>query len=588
MLRALLFLSIWLLSCGCRPAPGSPAVDDGDDGSDGDGADASFAPGIVAVQVLAFNDLHGNMRTPSPGNSGLYVPPGDPASAGGTPVSGSPNLRINAGGAGYLAAHIKRLRALNPNTILVSAGDLTGASPLLSSMYDDEPTINVMNAMGVDYNAVGNHEFDHGVAELKRLQAGGCNPDSHTPTGGSCFIDPTFVGAKFKYLAANVDQVGGTTLFPAYAIKQIAGTKVAFIGMTLRSTPNATVPGSTDGLVFRDEVQTVNALVPNLKDQRVDAIVVVLHQGGHQLGTYNDCDTLSGAIVTIADALDPAVDAIVSGHTHAAYNCVRAGKLLTSALSFGRVVSQIELTIDTQLHAVIAKQAKNVAVTRTVPVEATVQSLLDRYISLSAPIAQQDVGTLATDIANYEGPSGEIPLGDVIADAMREGTGASIAFMNNGGLRDALLYRQYYGEGDGVVTFEKAHAVIPFRNSIYVLQCTGQQILNVVAQSLFVPNVSVLQVSGLKYSWATSRADARGRNAADPASFFVNGTPLDVAATYTVAVSDYVAGGGDGYTALRSCSTLSTSGVDIDMLVNYLGAHRPLTSPPRNRIIKIN
>jgi 5'-nucleotidase len=593
MARQLLFLSIWLLSCGCRPAPSSPAIDDGspdgaDDGDGADGGDASIAPGIVTVQVLAFNDFHGNMRTPSPGNSGLYVPPGDPASAGGTPVPGSVNLRINAGGAGYLAAHIKRLRALNPNTIVVSAGDLTGASPLISSMYDDEPTINVMNAIGIDYNAVGNHEFDHGVAELKRLQAGGCNPDSHTATGGSCFIDPTFVGAKFKYLAANVDQVGSTTLFPAYAIKQIAGAKVAFIGMTLRATPISTVPGATDGLVFRDEVQTVNALVPNLKSQRVDAIVVVLHQGGNQLGTYNDCDTLSGYIVPIADALDPAVDVIVSGHTHAAYNCVRAGKLLTSALSFGRVVSQIELTVDTQLHAVIAKQAKNVAVTRTVPVEATVQSLLDRYIQLSAPIAQRDVGTLASDISSSTGTSGESPLGDVVADSMREGTGAAIAFVNNGGLRDLLLYRQYYSEGDGVVTFEKAHAVIPFRNSIYVLQCTGQQILNVVAQSTFVPYVSVLQVSGLKYSWATSRADTRGRNAADPASFFVNGAPLDVGANYTVAVSDFLAGGGDGYTALRSCSTLSTSGVDIDMLVNYLGTHRPLTPPPRNRIIKVN
>ncbi len=586
MTRRLLVLSLsWLLLVGCRSSPSRP---DGEDDVDAGDGDATIAPGIVKVQLLAFNDFHGNLRTPSPVNSGLVVPPGDPASAGGTPIFGSVNLRVNTGGAIYLAEHMKRLRALNPNTVVLSAGDLTGASPLMSSMYDEEPTINVMNAMGVDYNAVGNHEFDNGVAELKRLQAGGCNPDSQTPTGGSCFIDPTFAGAKFKYLAANVDQVGITTLFPAYSLKLIAGTKIAFIGMTLRSTPTATAPGATDGLVFRDEVETVNTLVPDLKSQRVDAIVVVLHQGGNQAGTYNDCDTLSGTITSIADALDPEIDVIISGHTHAAYNCVRGGKLLTSALSFGRVVSQIELDIDTQLHEVIAKQAKNVAVTRDVPGEATVKALVDKYVALSAPIAQQDVGTIASDIPNFAGPSGEIPLGDVITDAMRAGTGAQIAFTNTGGLRDTLLYRQYYSEGDGVVTFEKAHAVIPFRNSIYTMQCTGQQIIDIVAQGTVVPYVSVLQISGLKYSWATSRADARGRNAADPTSFFVNGVALDVAASYTVAVSDFLAGGGDGYMTFRACSTLSTTGLDIDMFVNYLGANRPLSAPPRNRIIKIN
>lgn len=584
MARRLAVLSISLLLWGCRSAPSTP-----DDGGGDGGSDAPVAPGIVEVQILAFNDFHGQIRTPLASSSGLVVPPEDPASAGGTPISGSVNLRINAGGAAYLAEHIKRLRASNPNTIVVSAGDLTGASPLLSTMFDEEPAINVMNAIGVDYNAVGNHEFDNGIAELKRLQTGGCNPDSRTPTGGSCFIDPTFAGAKFKYLAANVDQAGMTTLFPAYAIKQIAGAKIAFIGMTLRATPGATAPGATDGLVFRDEVETVNALVPELKSQRVDAIVVVLHQGGNQAGTYNDCDTLSGSIVAIADALDPAIDAIVSGHTHAAYNCVRAGKLLTSALSYGRVLSQIELSIDTRTHEVVAKQAKNVAVTRTVPAEASVQSLVDRYVLLSAPVARRNVGTIPSDIGNYRAPSGEIPIGEVIADALREGTGASIAFANNGGLRESLLFRQSYGEGDGVVMFEEIHAVTPFRNQVYTLQCTGQQIMNVVAQGLFVPYVSVLQVSGLKYSWATSRADGRGRNAAVPGSFLVNGVALNAAATYTVAVTDFVASGGDGYTALRACSTLSTTnGVDIDLTVAYLDSHRPLPPPPLDRIIKVD
>lgn len=576
-----------LLAWGCRSATNKP---DGDGDGDRDGGvDAPTAPaGMVKVQILAFNDFHGAIRTPTPGSSGLVVPPDDPASVGGTPISGSPNLRINAGGAVYLAEHIKRLRASNPNTVVISAGDMTGASPLISSMYDEEPTINVMNAIGLDYNAVGNHEFDNGVAELRRLQSGGCNPDSQTPTGGSCFIDPTFVGAKFRYLAANVDQPGMTTLFPAYAVKQIGGAKIAFIGMTLRATPGATIPGATDGLVFRDEVETVNALVPELKSQRVDAIIVVLHQGGVQRGTYNECDTLSGTIVGIADALDPSVDAIVSGHTHAAYNCVRGERLLTSALANGRVVTQLELTIDLDLHEVVAKQAKNVAVTRTVPAEAAVQSLVTRYITLSAPIAERNVGTITSDIPNFAGPSGEIPIGEVVADSMRAGTGASIAFTNNGGLRDTLLFRQYYSEGDGVVTFEKLHNITPFRNTIHTLQCTGQQILNVIAQGQVVPYVSVLQISGLKYSWATSLADSRGRNAVVPGSVSVNGAALNIAANYTVAVTNYLAGGGDGQSVFRACTPLSDHGLDIDMLVSYFDANRPLASPPRNRIIKVD
>lgn len=545
---------------------------------------------MVQVQLLAFNDFHGNVRTPTPGNSTLVVPPDDPASAGGTPIAGSPNLRINAGGAAYLAEHIQRLRAANRNTVVLSAGDLTGATPILSALFDDEPTINVMNAIGVDYNAVGNHEFDHGVLELKRLQTGGCNPDSRTPTGGSCFIDPTFAGAKFRYLAANVDQPAAmATLFPAYAIKQIGGAKLAFIGMTLRATPGATLPGSTDGLVFRDEIETVNKLVPELKSQQVDAIVVVLHQGGVQAGTYNECDTLAGSIIPIAEGLDPAVDVIVSGHTHAAYNCVRAGKILTSAMANGRVVTQIELTIDLQQHEVVAKQAKNIAVTRTVPTESSVQALVNKYVALSAPVAERNVGSIVADIVNYAGPSGEIPIGEVVADSLRAGTGAAIAFANGGGLRDALLFKQYYNEGDGVVTFEKVHNVTPFRNDVYTLQCTGQQIMNVVAQGTVTPYVGVLQVSGLKYSWATSRADSRGRNAAVPGSFYVNGVPLSPTATYTVAVTNYLAGGGDGYASFLACSTLSTTnGVDVDLFVDYLNSHRPLAPPPRDRIIKVD
>ncbi|MEO7734316.1 MAG: bifunctional metallophosphatase/5'-nucleotidase, partial [Kofleriaceae bacterium] len=541
---------------------------------------------IVTVQILAFNDFHGHLKPPSPANASVIVPPSDPAATTGSPIPGSVNYRISAGGAVYFAAHINRLRATNPNTIVVSAGDMTGASPLLSAMYNDEPTINVMNAIGVSYHAVGNHEFDHGVPELRRLQNGGCDPTSHTDSGGSCFIDPGFAGAQFEFLAANVEQSGGQTLFPAYAIKTIAGASIAFVGMTLRGTPAGTTPGATAGLVFKDEVATVNALVPSLKNQHVDSIVVVLHQGGAQAGTYNDCDAFTGSsIAAIVDGLDPAVDVVVSAHTHQSYNCVRGNRLLTSAASFGRVLTQIELTIDRNLHKVISKQANNIAITRTISPDPAVRTLVDRYAALSAPIAQRDVGTITADIANFPGANGEIPLSDVIADSMLAGTGADVAFAGgNSSLRDAMLYKQYASEGDGVVTFEKAFSIMPFQNKILRVRCTGQQIVDAIQKTSFVPSPSSIQIAGLTYSWATSRADGTGRNAADPQTFVIHGAPLQPDATYNVAVSDFMI----GFESIRDCQSPVVIDVDMNMFVAYLEAHRPLAPPPRNRILKID
>lgn len=546
-------------------------------------APAVDAAAPVKVQILAFNDFHGNLKPPSTANAAIYVPADDPAASTGTQMPGG-DYRVQAGGAVYFAAHIKRLRAANPNTVVVSAGDMIGASPLLSGMYADEPTINVMNAIGVDYHGVGNHEFDSGVAELLRVQSGGCVPSSHTDTGGSCFIDSTFAGAKFKFLAANVQVVGGMTLFPSYAIKTIAGAKIAFIGMTLRGTPFGTIPGATDGLVFNDEVATVNALIPSLKAQHVDSIVVLLHQGGAQTGNYNACNAFSGyAINMIVDNLDPAVDVVASAHSHQPYNCVRNNKLLTSAASFGRVLTQIELTIDPGLHKVTAKQARNVAIARDIAPDPAVRTLVERYTALSAPIALRDIGTITADIVNYAGANGEIPLSDVIADSMRAGTGADLAFAGGANSnRDTLLYKQTDTEGDGVVTYEEAFSIMPFQNKILRVRCTGQQLVDAIQKQSFVPNPSTFQVSGLTYSWAASRVNANGQYGADPQSFKIAGAPLQLTATYNVAVTDYMF----GFDAISDCQSPTPIGIDLDMLAAYTQAHRPLAPPPRNRILK--
>jgi 5'-nucleotidase len=467
-------------------------------------------------------------------------------------------------------------------------------------LYNDEPTIVAMNQIGLDLHAVGNHEFDHGPATLLRYQSGGCDYSSRTDAGfGSCEADPFFPGATFQYLAANVDvDVSGDagppqgeaikTLFPPYAIKQVGGAKIAFIGLTLSDTTPYS-PHGIVGLSFANEVATANALVAQLKSQ-VDAFVVLVHQGGLQAGTYDDCVNLAGPITAIADMLDPAVTVVHSAHTHVAYNCNRNGRILTSAASYGRVITQINMSIDTTAHAVMSATAHNVAVTRDITPDPAVDALVTRYATDVAPVAERQVGQIAADIPKDTGPNGEGPLGDVIADGMlayaaTQAQMADVAFMNIGGIRDSLFFAHYYSEPDGDITFEKAQAVEPFGDKLMVMQCKGSDIIAVVQQNVFVQpggGTKLLQVSnGFTYSWATSKADAMGSNAADPASFMLKGVALDPNGTYNVVTVDFLQTGGDGYAAFKNCTNPVPLGVDLDAFAAYLTANEmPALQPP--------
>jgi 5'-nucleotidase len=597
---------------------GSDSSTGPESGGDGGGSEGGTDGGVVQVQILAFNDFHGNLRPPSPTNSAVLAKAGDPAvdDAGspkptdaGTGDAGGTNYFIHAGGAAYFAAHINALRAKNPNTLVVSAGDMTGASPLVSNLYADEPTIRVMNQIGVDLHAVGNHEFDHGPGTVLRYQSGGCDFTNRTDAGfGSCEADPTFPGATFEYLAANVDtNVMGDagppagqpvkTLFPPYAIKTIAGAKIAFIGLTLSQTSPYSPTGIV-GLTFADEVQTTNALVAQLKGT-VDAIVVLVHQGGFQAGTYNDCVNLSGPITSIADGIDPVVAAIHSAHTHVAYNCVRGGRPLTQAASYGRIISQINLSIDTAAHKVLSSTATNVAVTRDITPDPAVDGLVSRYATDVAAVAEAQVGQISADILNATGPNGEAPVGDVIADGMlayaaAQGHPADVAFINIGGIRDSLFYAPYYSEQPGDITFEKAQAVQPFGDVVEVMQCLGSDIIAVTQQNVFVQSgggTKILQVSnGFTYSWAASKADMNGSTAADPATFMLGGTAINPQTMYNVVTVDFLQGGGDSYTAFKNCTNPIKLGVDLNAFTAYLTANEsPALAPPAaNRITRTN
>jgi 5'-nucleotidase len=597
-----------LAGCSSDPSPSGPGAPDSgmsaiDAGSNIDpseaGATSDAVPdhgtaGNVAVQILAFNDFHGNLEPPAGSGALVTIPIDDPVvgsvgvDGGVTTNADAGTAQVPAGGASYLAAHVKKLRAGQPNTLVVSAGDIIGASPFISNLFRDEPAILVMNALGLDFDGVGNHEFDRGLAELVRLSVPGCSL-------GDCDGGASYPGAKFQFLAANVenDQTN-MTVFAPYAVKEIAGVKLGVIGLTLEGTPSVTVETAIRGLSFKDEVETVNALVPRLRSEGVSAIIVLVHQGGFQdaTGTVDTCRGMTGEILPIAAGLDPAVDVVVSAHTHAFYDCTMNGRLLTSASSFGRVLTKIDLTVDPVAKRVVTKSAKNVVVSRDIAPDPDVESIIATYESRSAPLANRVVGHISADIAKSTAgrASCETPLGDVIADAQltatkSAGTGSAVlAFMNPGGIRTDLVHTASGAEGNGVVTYGEAFAVQPFSNNLVTVTLTGAQIQTVLEQQFSGGVARILQVSaGFTYMYTWDTAGKAGT--IDAASIRLNGLPLDKTASYRVTMNSFLAGGGDGFAVFKEGTERLSGGFDLDALVDYLGANDPIVPPASTRVV---
>jgi 5'-nucleotidase len=526
------------------------------------------------VQILAINDFHGNL---------------DAADA--LMTNGAPS-----GGAEYLATHIRDLKAQNPNSVVVSAGDLIGASPLLSALFHDEPTIEAMNAIGLDINAVGNHEFDEGYEELLRMKSGGCHP----VTG--CVDGTPFAGADFDFLAANVRYTGtDETVFPSYTIESFpGGAKVAFIGMTLENTPSVVTPEGVAGLEFDDEADTVNALIGELRRENVRNIVVLVHEGGSAGGGINGCTGISGPIVDIVNRLDREVDAVISGHTHAAYNCVIDGRPVTSASSFGRVLTKMDLTIDAKSRDIKTISVNNRAVTRTVPKATDITAILDHYRPFYAPLANRVIGTLLGDspiLSRALAANGESPVGRLIADSQQArmapaGAGSSqLALMNPGGIRSDLV-----AKADGSITYEAAFTVQPFGNTLTTMTLSGTQIDAVLEQQFCGPNSGngrkVLQVSaGFSYSWDLTKVNApcATADAVGFDSITLGGQPLVAGQGYRVTVNSFLASGGDNFSTLALGTGRSFGPLDLDALEAFLqaapGGYTPVTTP---RITRLN
>ena len=543
------------------------------------------AANLVKLQVLAINDFHGNLEPPS-GSSGRI----------GT---------IDAGGAAYLATKLDTLRAqaaaVGGHSITVAAGDLIGASPLLSAGFHDEPTIEAMNALGLQVTSVGNHEFDEGWRELVRMQRGGCLPDGDGENNQNSCPDHEFQGADFQYLSANVVHKNtGRTVFPGTFVRNVGGVKVGFIGMTLEGTPDIVTASGVAGLRFTDEIKTANAAARSLHSRGVRSIIVLLHEGGFPAdpNAFNGCPGdpgISGPIVDINAGLTHRIDAIISGHTHQGYNCVlpdRGGfpRTVTSASSFGRLVTDLEFTLNKTTGDIVRPltTAENTIVTRTVTADPALTSLVDHYKVLIADIANEVIGQLngVTVVSRAPDASGESPLGNLISDAQRAdptlvvgGQPVEVNFMNPGGIRADLA-----ADASGNVTFGAAFTTQPFNNYDVSMDLTGQAILDLLEQQWSGANEvlpKVLQVSGISYTWSASAP--LGDRVVDD-SVTINGAALDPAATYRVGANSFLSDGGDGFAAFKTGTNKHFGGLDIDALAEYLTAHSPYTPVATDRI----
>jgi 5'-nucleotidase len=571
-------------------------------------------PAAFTAKIIGFNDYHGTLESPGTFGQNTSVPAAS---------------RPAVGGADFMAAQISALKKANPNNVVVGAGDSIGASPLISSLFFDEPSVETLNRIGLEFNSVGNHEFDKGSAELLRLQNGGCKitagqTDPNSCKGALVGTPVPFEGAKFKWLSANVIATAtGKPLLPPYGIKTLNGVKIAFIGMTLKATPTIVTPTGVAGLEFRDEAQTVNALIPELRAQGIESIVVLVHEGGFQTGTLADINGCEGnlagsAIAGIVSKLDNAVDLVVSGHTHAAYNCAlpnATGRTIpvSSSSAFGRVLTDIDVTIDPATRDITKAVVTNRLVVRNDPAvvaDAVVQKIVSEYGKLVSPVANAVLGSITADLPSSRADGAcNMLAGNLIADSQLAATqpatfgGAVMAFMNGGGVRSPgfTFAASTAGEGNGNVTYGEAFTVQPFGNSLVTMTLTTQNIKDFLEEQFAgclgqaaSSTRFALPSAGFKYTWDGAKAcGARVSNVtltagANPAETLVDagGVVQNPTKPYRVTVNNFMADGGDGYSTLIKGTNRLGGAQDIDALTAYMAANfkapKPAYAPNTN------
>ncbi|MES9602909.1 MULTISPECIES: bifunctional metallophosphatase/5'-nucleotidase [Actinomadura] len=525
----------------------------------------------ASVRLLALNDFHGNLEPPS-GSSGTAIDENGDA--------------VPAGGAAYVAAHLKRLR--DRDTLTVAQGDLIGASPLISAAYHDEPSVQFLGDAGVTASAVGNHEFDEGYQELLRIQNGGCHPvDGCSPAG-------RWRGAKFDYLGANVLlKKNDRPAVKPWTIRRVNGVRIGFIGLVTKTTPSIVTAEGIKDLKFQDEVDAANRAARELKRRRVRAMVVLVHEGDQvKSGERPDeCGVVPGAGTRIAQQADPEIDMVLSGHTHQQYLCSvqdPAGnpRLFSSGSSFGRVITEVNLRVNRRTGDIVRSsvRADNHVVTRDVPPDPATQTFVQTWKDRVSTIADKPIGKITADLTRAPSAAGETALGDVIADGQLAGTrdlGAQVALMNPGGVRTDLVYKKSGSESeDGIVTYGEAFAVQPFSNVMGVTSLTGAQIDALLEQQWTSAGEKILQPSA-NLHFAIDRAKPVGDRVS---AITIDGTPVDPAAVYKVAANNFLLGGGDGFSVFTQGKDQVLGPIDLDAFVAYFTAQGTVSPPALNRI----
>ncbi|WP_233510920.1 bifunctional metallophosphatase/5'-nucleotidase [Actinomadura craniellae] len=552
----------------------------------------------VPVRLLSLNDFHGHLEPPT-GSSGRMVD--------------EHGATVDAGGAAYAAAWLNRMT--DRNTLKVAQGDLIGATPLVSAAYHDEPTVEFLNKVGVTASAVGNHEFDEGYAELLRIIKGGCHPvDGCSPAGQWKGADFTYLGANVllkdakklppvpgmealngisrKKLAKELARYGIPAL-PPITVRKINGVRVGFIGAVTETTPNIVTAEGIKDLTFTDEVKAANFGSYLLKLLNVEAQVMLVHEGDQPAGTQSPdaCNTVPGLGTEIATKVDPEIDMVLAGHSHQAYLCTvkdpKGGdRLYSQGGSFGRVITQVDFKVDRRSGDIVRStvQANNQIVTRDIAPDPAISTFVQTWKDRVATVANRKIGDITADLSRAAAPSGESPLGNLIADAQlaatKAGGGAQIALMNPGGVRADLTYAQSGSEGNGVVTYGEAFTVQPFNNLMQVVTLTGAQ-LDALLEQQWQPTATRILQPSASLSYTMSPAQPIGSRVSD---IKIDGVAISDTATYRVAANNFLVGGGDGFSVFTQGTNLWSGPLDIDAFVDYLGANSPIAPPATNRI----
>lgn len=540
---------------------------------------ASAPPAPIEINLVALNDFHGNLeasRFTYPGPDGQQV-------------------AVKAGGIDMLGGALAAWRREDPQLVVVGAGDLVGGTPAMSSMWADEPTLNALSMLGMDFSSVGNHEFDGGRIELLRQQHGGCG--SPRPEK-ACKFAPDYRGASFSYLGANVvDKKTGKPFLPAYKIKEVRGVKMAFIGAVLQTTPQLVLASGIEGLAFEDEADSINRVIPELKAAGVTVFIAMIHEGGSTTERFDQpgCSQLKGPIVDIVRRLDPAIRLVASGHTHRGYLCEVEGRTVTQAASAGHLLSRIRLSVDPQTRTLQSVSARNVMVREG---DFAPDPKLAAYL---AEVRQRSAASLAKPVAMLAVPmvsrslnaAGESALGDMVADSVLEATashGVQIGLVNTAGIRKDL------DTGAGLVaSFGQAQIVLPFANTMVIMDMTGSQLYEMLElqwnRSGSDTEHSMLQVSeGFTYQWDSTKP--RGARVV-PGSVKLNGQPVEAGKMYRVAANNFLAEGGDGFPVFAQIKGKRFTEIrDIDAFASYLRRRAQAGKPaglaqPAGRIQRI-